>query len=138
MKKKNHTCDHIGLLSGNAKRLARFYTKKLGFKKTKEELLPTSIMQPIFHISCDCIFIKLVSGKVMIELFEPTSLSMRRRHSDTAGIHHWGYCVGDREKFVSQLKKKNVKIITVKRNDHSVYFITDPDGNRIEIRDNKK
>ncbi len=138
MKKNNYACDHIGLLTSNAKRLLRFYTTTLGFKKTKEELLPTSIMKPVFNIACDCIFIKLVSGNVMIELFEPTSLSMRRRLNSTAGIHHWGYCVGDREKFVSRLKKKNVKIITIKRNDHSVYFISDPDGNRIEIRDNKK
>jgi len=43
--------------------------------------------------------------------------------------------VGNREAFVQKMKEKGVAIIEVQRNDHLVYFIKDPDGNLIEIRD---
>jgi catechol 2,3-dioxygenase-like lactoylglutathione lyase family enzyme len=134
MQKKNNRCDHIGLVSSNTDRLVAFYIKKLGFKKIKKELLPTSIAKPLFDIPSDCIFLKLVSGDVMIELFEPTSHSLRKGVYNTRGIHHWGFCVGDKKKFIARLKKKGVSIITITRNDHVAYFITDPDGNKIEIR----
>lgn len=138
MKKRKFVCDHIGIFTNNATRLVKFYTEKLGFKKGKKEILQKSIVETIFGVSCDCTFIKLMNTNLMIELFEPTSSSIRRRVNNTSGINHWGFCVGDKKNFVSQLKKKDVKIITIKRNAHVVYFIADPDGNRIEIRDQKK
>lgn len=135
MKEKNHRCDHIGIFTNNSRKLLNFYIKKLGFKKEKESILPKSIVQPIFGISCDCKLIKLAFGNMMIEIFEPTSARMRKRIKNSIGYNHWGYCVDNRKKFLQKLKQKKVKVIEVKRNDHIVYFITDPDENRIEIRE---
>ena len=128
-------CDHIGIFTNNSKRLLSFYIKKLGFRKQKETILPKSIVKSIFGISSDCRFIRLISDNVMIEMFEPLSIRGHRRINNITGYNHWGYCVGDRKKFVQVLKRQKVKIIKVKRNNHLVYFIKDPDGNRIEIRE---
>ncbi len=136
--KKIHKCDHIGLYTNNAKRLVNFYTKKLAFKKTKEEILDKSIFKEIFGISADCRFIRLVSDNIMLEIFEPINRSPYKNIKNSIGYNHWGYCVKDRKKFVQQLRKKRVKIIEIRRNDHIVYFVIDPDENRIEIRDCNK
>ena len=131
-------CDHIGIFTNNSKKLLSFYTKKLGFKNENESILPKRIIKSIFGISFDCKFIKLVSGNMMIEIFEPLSARMRKRINKSMGYNHWGYCVADKIQFVKKLKRKGVNIIEVKRNDHVVYFITDPDGNLIEIRECSK
>lgn len=135
MKEIIHTCDHIGIFTNNSKKLANFYTKKLGFKKSKEEILDKSIFRTIFDIADDCKFIRLLSGNIMVEIFEPVSTRVHKGIKNIRGYNHWGYCVADKEKSVQKLRRKRVKIIQVKRNDHVVYFITDPDGNRIEIRE---
>jgi len=137
MKQKN-SCDHIGIFSNHSKRLVDFYTKSLGFKKEKKEILPKIIVKKIFGISHNCKFIKLTSGHMKIEIFEPIDARMRKGLNDITGYNHWGYCVRDRKKFAQNLKRKGLNIIEIKRNSHSVYFITDPDGNRIEIGDWRK
>ena len=71
----------------------------------------------------------------MVELFEPLSPDIRKGISRVAGLYHWGYCVDNREDFVKRLRTKNVPVIKIDRNGRSVYFMTDPDENRIEIRD---
>jgi len=128
-------CDHIGIFTNNSKRLINFYTKKLGFKKDKVRILPKPIIKSIFGISYECEFTKLVSGHMMIEIFKPISTHIRRRINNIAGINHWGHCVKDKKEFVKELRQKKINIIEVKSNNHVVYFITDPDGNRIEIRE---
>lgn len=128
-------CDHVGLFTNDCERLMNFYVEKLGFKKEKTTMLPESLIEPIFGVASDCRFIKLAADNVIIEIFQPTSIRATTRLSSSAGLNHWGYCVGNREKFVEALKEKKVAIIEVRRNAHKIYFIEDPDGNRIEIRD---
>lgn len=127
-------CDHIGILTNNSVRLANFYIKKLGFKKEKEEILPESIVKSIFGVPSDCKFIRLVSGNVKVEMFQPTSVRVEKKPDNFIGYNHWGYYVGERDKFVQKLKGKRVSITEVHRGAHRIYFIKDPDGNRIEIR----
>ncbi|MGD2279185.1 MAG: VOC family protein [Candidatus Omnitrophota bacterium] len=142
--KRRQTCDHIGIFTTDAKRLVSFYKNKLGFKEErKRTVLPRSLMKIIFGVSSECEFIRLVPAPVkkgekpglMIEIFEPALKRLKKNSGSAAGLNHWGYSVGDRERYCRKLKKKKVKIIEVKRGDHRTYFIKDPDGNRIEIRD---
>ena len=131
-------CDHIGLFTNDSKRLEDFYIKVLGFKKEKESILSKQIVKSIFGTCRDCKFIKLVSGNMMIEIFEPVSSRLRKKFNNIVGLNHWGYCVANKEKFIQKIRRKKANIIEVKRNGQSVYFVTDPDANRIEIREDKK
>ncbi len=136
MKEKTlERCDHVGLLTNDCERLADFYTSVLKFKKEKEEILPQSVARPIFGLLSDFIFIRLISGNMKLELFQPISLRLLKHRSRNAGLNHWGYCVVDRKRFTKALKRKKIPVIEIKRNAHIVYFIKDPDGNLIEIRD---
>lgn len=128
-------CDHIAIFTNNAKKLEFFYREKMGFKKEKEELLPKSLMQRIFGIASDCMFIRLFSDTVKVELFQPTAFRLKERENSLSGYNHWGYTVADRDKFCQRLKKKKANMIKFNRGNHVVYFIRDPDGNSIEIRD---
>jgi catechol 2,3-dioxygenase-like lactoylglutathione lyase family enzyme len=129
------TCDHIGIFTNDYKRLVDFYIKKLGFEKEKEEILSKTIMKSIFGIFSDCKFVRMASGDIKIEIFSPINKTSRRKFDHTDGYNHWALCVGKREKFLQILKRKKVKILEVKRNNHLVYFIHDPDGNKIEIKE---
>jgi catechol 2,3-dioxygenase-like lactoylglutathione lyase family enzyme len=136
MKNKiTQACDHIGLYTNNSKKMEKFYLKILGLKKEKEEILPKSIFKPIFGIPTDCKFIRLYTDNMKLEIFEPVSARARKKIKNIVSINHWGFCVENSKKFVQKLKIKKVKIIEVKKNEHTVYFLTDPDGNRIEIRE---
>lgn len=128
-------CDHIGILTNDSERLAHFYTQKLRFKKEKEETLPRSLIEPIFGVSSDCKCMRLASGRVKIEIFQPTSTRLKPCLHNSKGYNHWGYCTGERAGFLKKLKKEKVTVIEVKKNARTIYFVVDPDGNRIEIGD---
>ncbi len=138
MKRNIYQCDHIGLYTNNAEKLVNFYTKNLAFKKVKEERLGKSIFKKIFGIPVDCHFIRLASDNILLEIFEPTKGRASKKMKNSIGLNHWGYCVGNKKRFVQLLRRRRVKVIEIIRNGHEVYFVTDPDGNRIEIRDCRK
>lgn len=92
-------------------------------------------MRSVFGLTSEGAFTRLVSGKARIEIFCITSGALKKKTNATIGYHHWAMHVGDKNKFIGKLIKKGVRIIHIKRNNHSVYFIQDPDGNRIEIKD---
>ena len=130
-----HICDHIGILTNDAQRLIRFYTHKLDFKKIKEDILDASTFGTLFGFRVSTRFIRLSTDGLMLELFEPLEKKASSNTVTSTGLNHFGYCVRNRLNYVKLLHKKKVNIIEIKRNGHTVYFVTDPDGNRIEIRE---
>lgn len=133
--KQPYACDHIGIFTYRADRLVKFYTGKLGFALVKDDVLPRTMTKAIFNVARDCRFIKLAAGNLALEIFEPVGDKAKPGAPGAAGFNHFGLQVGDRKKFVAGLRRKKVRIIDVRRNGRSVYFIADPDGNRIEIHD---
>ena len=129
------TCDHIGIITNNYRKLVSFYTEKLEFTVEKEEKLSKFVMRSVFGLASEGKFTRLVSGNAGIEIFCITSNLLKKKVNATIGYNHWALRVEDKNEFVRKIMKKGVIIIHIKRNDHSVYFIKDPDGNRIEIKD---
>ena len=133
-------CDHIGILTGNADVLLRFYRDVLGFEIVKDEIVDSDLMDSIFGEPGDCRLIKLShpsgkDGAVNIEIFAFKDHAAGRRRPRSPGYNHWGFRVGDRRAYIARMKKLGVAVTDVLRGKHHVYFICDPDGNRIEIRD---
>ncbi len=129
------TCDHIGFFTGNAESMKEFYTRVLDFEVGTDSILSKAIVDRIFGLADECRFVKLTKDGFMVELFEPVSMQLRSRIEDRVGINHWGFCVEDRALYVEKLRADGLPVIEVDRNGRSVYFLLDPDGNRIEIRD---
>ena len=128
-------CDHVGLLTNNAKGLEDFYIEKFGFKKEKETVMESVLFNKIFGIDSAAKFIRLKADNMKLELFEPESLSLENHTDKTAGFNHWGYVVGHRAEFCAELKRKDVDVIEVEIKGDIKYFVKDPDANLIEIRD---
>jgi catechol 2,3-dioxygenase-like lactoylglutathione lyase family enzyme len=128
-------CHHIALLTNNLKRLVHFYVKKLGFRKEKESSAPKRVMGPAFGLYKDCRLAKLRRGRIRLEIISLSSGRFKPRARDRIGYSHWAYGVKNRTKFCKDLQKKKVNIIKIKRNGNFVFFLKDPDGNRIEIQE---
>jgi catechol 2,3-dioxygenase-like lactoylglutathione lyase family enzyme len=114
--------------------MIQFYVGKLGFEMEKDETLPPSIAERIFHISSGLRFVRLICNDVKVELFEPLQERYGERSDLCHGYHHWGFVTGDREAFSERLKREGVDVVELDRDGHMVYFARDPDSNLIEIR----
>lgn len=128
-------CGHIGLFTNNLKGLVDFYTKKLGFKKIKEEILLEAVMESVFKIAIDFTFVTLIFGKLKLEIFKPLEGKLNTRLNRATGFNHWAFCINDKQKYIDILKAKKVKVIETDRGDHSAFFVLDPDNNMVEIKD---
>lgn len=132
--KNKLTCNHIGIFTEKPYKLINFYRQVFGFKREKEEILSKRIVQKIFGLNDRCIFVKLRSEDVVIEIFTPVKKKLKHSFG-LIGFNHIGINVKERKKFIKQLKKNRIKLIEIMRNSHKVFFLMDPDKNLIEIRE---
>lgn len=133
--KNCHNRSHVGILTYNFNRMLNFYTEILGFKKEKLEIIPGSVIKPIFGIASGCKFMKLKSDNLRVEIFQPLTGRVKNKPRGNPGFNHCSLLVKNRENFVQRLKAKKVKIIRIERDNRSIYFLKDPDGNLIEIQE---
>jgi len=130
-------CHHLGIFTAHPDRLKRFYIGKLGFKLDSEREIDKKIFRQIFGINTSCQLIRLNLDKVSLELFYPSQFRLKKYLKGTAGYNHWALNVYHKARFCSLAKKKGVRVIKVKRSGYYTYFIQDPDGNLIEIKDDR-
>lgn len=128
-------CNHIGLITGNPDILVKFYIEKLGFKEMGTRLIPASLMKQLFGLTCECQMTNLVQGEIVLEMFNLGDIDISLRTENTSGLNHWGLYVPNKESFCRELASKGVEIIKAPYKDRFIYFIKDPEGNRIEVFD---
>ena len=127
------TCNHIGVTSADPETLIRFYTEKIGFVREGEKNVPSALMERIFGIDAACRLIKLRFGRVVLEIFDFQTTIVPRGQGCGVGINHWGLEVEDKMSFIRKLRRHSVSLIEAEGKGHTIYFILDPEGNRIEI-----
>lgn len=132
--------DHIGIFTAYPKRMMTFYVNKLEFKKEYQTILDKDTVYSIFSIRKDCNMVKLKRGAISIELFwfNTDTYKVAPKVKSRVGYNHFGLAFKDRQSFLDELRKKKIKIIEIKRQDRYAYFINDPEGNLIEIREPPK
>jgi catechol 2,3-dioxygenase-like lactoylglutathione lyase family enzyme len=128
--------NHIGIFTGHHKRLLDFYLPVLGFKKEYQAILPAEVMYPIFGIPHECHMIKLIGGGITLEIFWLDDYKLKGKGRWMSGYNHFGLEVKDRDRFIKRLKARfKARIVKVDRGGHFAYFIRDPDGNLIEVKE---
>ena len=133
-----NNCNHIGVTATDPENLIRFYTEKVGFIREGEKTVSPSLMGQIFGISAACRLIKLRLGRIILEVFDFQTATEFPPPGCVAGINHWGLEVEDKTSFIRELRKRSVPLIEADGGAHTIYFIQDPEGNRIEIFERKK
>jgi catechol 2,3-dioxygenase-like lactoylglutathione lyase family enzyme len=128
-------CDHIGLFTANAERMKEFYIHALDFEFGGETILAGSVVSSIFGIGSDCRFLKLHRDGFMLEIFEPLSPPSQEHEASRFGVNHWGFCTAERDLLLEKLRRECIPIIEIEKQGHRIYFLIDPDGNRIELRE---
>ena len=74
--------------------------------------------------------------EVNLELFQPDQkMPHHHTHPLSPTINHFGLKVGDKRAFCREAEGKGARIIEVAREGYSVYFVRDPDGILVEIKD---
>ncbi len=127
-----HGC-HLGLFSSRVSLLSEFYIGKLGFTEGEMRTVPRDLMQDIFNIPVECRMIKLHRQNLVLEIFSPQGEELRPCKDGSMGFNHFGIWVQDKEAFCRELAEQDVPLIKVAYKDRFIYFVQDPDGNRIEI-----
>jgi catechol 2,3-dioxygenase-like lactoylglutathione lyase family enzyme len=127
---------HVGLLSFRAEEMIRFYVDQLGFTEGESRLLSRELMETIFSLPGECRMTKLQRENLTLEVFSPQGLEPQQGAGSYAvGFNHFALNTGDKQRFCRDLEAKGVPVIECAYKDRFVYFVVDPDGNRIEIFD---
>lgn len=124
---------HVGLFTNHPEELIQFYTQKLGFEQGESRIIPADFMNQVFGVPAICQMTKLKYDTVILEVFSPENLELKLSSLPSAGYNHWGLAVDDKEQFCQALVQKGVKVIKAQYKDRFIYFIQDPEENRIEV-----
>ena len=126
---------HIGLVCSDIQKSEQFYTEHFGLKRARETAVPATETQKIFGINSAAHIIALAAeGGQEIELFEfPDAKHLKPAQG---AISHLALFVGNRRECHDRLKAKGIDTIFIDRGEgRYVYFVKDPDGNLIELRE---
>ncbi len=119
---------HIGIWASDRLKTKEFCEKVLGLKKEREYEAPADLMQTVFEYGKPCKIEVYSEGESRIEIFHAEDEGL-------IGINHFSVSVGDRQEFCARAKTLGADVIEVRRGDHLVYFVRDPGGVLLEIKD---
>jgi catechol 2,3-dioxygenase-like lactoylglutathione lyase family enzyme len=119
---------HVGVWASDGSATRQFYEGVMGFEKEREYEVPIELMSTIFGIDRSCKVEVYAKDTARVEVFDVNG-------TDLSGINHFSLSVGDRVGFFRRAKASGADCLEVKRGDHPVYFIRDPSGLLVEIKD---
>jgi len=128
--------NHIGLITRKPKTLIDYYTSVLGFEKGDSRTLEPELMEAIFGIPSEARMTKVHFGKVVLEIFS-CEADLKDKDIFRCGYNHWGLLVNDKEAFIKEKEAAGAYVSKIKYKDRFIYFLKDPDGNLIEVFENK-
>jgi catechol 2,3-dioxygenase-like lactoylglutathione lyase family enzyme len=130
------TVHHIGMWVQDLSRSGRFYSRVMGFEKQYDYRAQADIMEQIFGHHADCRVEVYQRDEVRLELFQPeVAMTSPTGTQILPAINHFSLKVSDKETFCRQAREKGASIVEVDRGGRMIYFIRDPNGILIEIKD---
>lgn len=127
---------HLGIWVQDLDRSSWFYGQVMGFEKQYDYQIPAELVRHIFGRDTDCHVEVFRRDEVTLELFRPDEKMEDQSSLPLApAINHFGLQVADKKTFCKQAEVQGAQVIEVQREDHCVYFIRDPQGILIEIKE---
>ena len=133
----NMACHHIGIFTKNPEQMIQYYTQGLGFIEGETRVLSPDLTEKIFGVKDECRLTKLTQHQAVIEIFAPMHASLDEKRNRSAGINHWALEVEDKESYVRTLEERDVPVRKIDNKGRLIYFVSDPEGNLIEIYESK-
>lgn len=133
MGEEKYACSHLGIFTNHPEKLIDFYSTVLGFQKKKEGILSRELMESLFGIPAECRLVLMERAGAGIEIFSSKEITFEERRSSLSGFNHWGLVVEDKEAFCREAEK-SAEVLKAYKNGKIIYFLKDPDGNRIEVQ----
>ena len=120
---------HVGIINNSEENALRFYRGVMGFRLTKEYLVPAQLSEQIFAIPRDIKMFVFEKEGVKVEVFISPEYK-----PPVPGISHTGFLLEDLAGFVDKAGRAGVEHIIGKTADRTVHFIKDFSGNLMEIK----
>ncbi|RJR15863.1 MAG: VOC family protein [Nitrospiraceae bacterium] len=121
--------NHIGLTNKSEEDAVRFYRDFLGFKLTRESVVPAVLSEQLFSVPADLPMLVFEKDGNKIEVFISPVYTL-----PSPDINHIGFLMDNFGEIVEKAPQSGVKLIFGKTKDKTVYFIRDFSGNMIEIK----
>jgi catechol 2,3-dioxygenase-like lactoylglutathione lyase family enzyme len=144
---KAHSFSHVAITVADFNRSVRFYADVFGAPVVGvNEDHEAHRLQTFFGVDSDAPTLKIgwirIPGGATIEAFEftPTQQPPADVVWSRPGITHFAMNVKDTAKWHEYLVSKGVEIVSAPEQSpkgHTFFFVKDPDGNLIELIDNK-
>jgi catechol 2,3-dioxygenase-like lactoylglutathione lyase family enzyme len=125
---------HIGITCKDIEKSKKFYIENFDFKVVREFDVPEKDINQIFGINSDAHIVSLKGERDQeIELF---SFSGKEFCECTGNISHFALFVSKRKETAEKIKATGFETIIVDRGEgREVYFVKDPDGVLIELKE---
>ena len=125
---------HVGITCSDIKKSEKFYAENFGLEKVREMDVPAEMIKKIFGIESSAKIIYLKAQDSIVELFD--FLEARDIKSSLGSISHIALSVGNRKEIYENLKSKGAETILIDKGDGKyTYFVKDPDGVLIELKE---
>lgn len=124
---------HVGITCSDIKKSERFYIGNFGLENIREMDVPAEITKKIFGIDSLAKIIFLKAGNSIIELFDFPEAKLKPAMGT---ISHIALSVGNPKEVFDKMKGIGIETILIdKGNGKYNYFVKDPDGVLIELKD---
>lgn len=128
---------HLGIFVRDFKPVLEFYQKVLGFKRLYSFSVRPRNIEELFAINSKARAWVLEAGNVRIEFIKLAHQSKHIRTRSLSGLHHMSIKLRHPAMIIERARKFGSKITQTYRRDHMTYFITDPEGNAIEVSESR-
>ena len=123
---------HVALVCSSEKRCDKFYKNLLGLKKTGKKNIPSTLSKQIFNIDSEYKIINYANNAVHFEIFISSAKNQMEKKIDHVCLE-----VGDAKTFLDRCRSSGITINQIEKDDKSLIFIRDDDGNLFEIKEEK-
>ena len=129
---------HAGIVVSSMENSIDFYENLLCFKRQRSFELPAEIIRTLFEIDSPASVQVLACDSGALELFLLKDTNPAAQNPVKRGLNHFALETENLDSFVDSIKLKGGKLKSSIKDGRAIWFVVDPDGTLIELKQAKK
>jgi catechol 2,3-dioxygenase-like lactoylglutathione lyase family enzyme len=121
--------DHVGIVNKDEGSADHFYRDLLGLEKIRESSVSPELAEQLFSFRKEIKMLVYGKDDLKVEIFIIPGFML-----PAPAVPHFCLMVPDPPRFLEKAKGEGVKVIAAQRGEHTVYFVEDFSGNRVELK----